>query len=219
MASPGESIWEIKLSDLRERLVAGGPTPGGVAVASVTASLGLGLLAMTLEVTSARKDFTGDRNRLTDLLAAARREAIAIGQFADEDIAVFETYLEALRLPHGDEQERSDRRNAMRASLRRAIEVPMAAARAAAAAIEICADTAPLVGRFVAADLGAAAAMLSNAVRTILLSVDYNAGQLSFDPVMQAEIVAQRREIESQARLRADWVIEKIGMDDWWRAG
>jgi formiminotetrahydrofolate cyclodeaminase len=211
-----QSVWDLKLGEVRDRMIAGGPMPGGVALSTVVASLALGLVAMVLKVTAARRDFAGDRDRLDWLRQRASDEARRIGEYGDADIAAYEAYLAALRIP----RDRADeRRTAVRAALRRAIEVPMEAARAITGAIELCVEALPMVSRLVAPDLGAAAGMLGSAVRTILISVDYNVEQLSFDPDLQTEVVAQRRELEAMATLRSGEILQATAANDWWQAG
>ncbi len=84
---------------------------------------------------------------------------------------------------------------------RKRIEIPMNAARAAAAGLDLCAEAAGVVRGAVAADLGAAAALLCAAVRAILLCVDSNAGQL------EAE---ERRELELHAIARQESILGQV---------
>jgi len=78
----------------------------------------------------------------------------------------------------------------MQRALRGTIEVPMNAARAAVAGIELCVAVSGTVRAAVAADLGAAAALLEGAVRGMMLCVAANlraAGDESEFPMLRSE--------------------------------
>jgi len=139
------------------------PIVAGVAVSAVSAGLGMALLALTLKVASRRKDFAGDRTRLTRLLDAVNKESVKLVRYADQDIAAYQNYRDSLK-----------RKRGIAAALRRIIETPLEAASSAARGLDLCAEAVSLVPLSVASDLGAAEALLAGAVRAILLTVDVN---------------------------------------------
>jgi formiminotetrahydrofolate cyclodeaminase len=139
------------------------PIVAGVAVSAVSAGLGMALLALTLKVASRRKDFAGDRTRLTRLLDAVNKESVKLVRYADQDIAAYQNYRDSLK-----------RKRGIAAALRRIIQTPLEAASSAARGLDLCAEAVSLVPLSVASDLGAAEALLAGAVRAILLTVDVN---------------------------------------------
>ena len=164
------------------------PIAAGVAAASVTASLAMSLLALTLEVTSRRKDFSGDRARLTGLLRAARRESTRLMRCADRDIAAYQNYRKSRKQKRG-----------MRAAVRRIITTPLEAAAAATDGLELCVEASSLVPLSVRSDLGAAATLLEGGVRAILLTVEVNLSQLPASSELRREGTKRRRELERRA--------------------
>jgi formiminotetrahydrofolate cyclodeaminase len=100
--------------------------------------------------------------------------------YADEDVAAFAAYMANRRTPNEA------------AALRKAIEVPLRAVRAAASGLKLCADSAAITPTSIAPDLGTAALLLAASIRAILLSVESNALRLT-DPEFQDEV---RREVE-----------------------
>jgi formiminotetrahydrofolate cyclodeaminase len=182
------SIWPATLASFCDEVAGTNPAPAAVAASAVTASLGLGLLIKVLEITGRRKSFAGDAQKLRALIDAARRESVQLRNAADEDIAAVRQYVGS-RNP---------------ADARNAIEVPLGAARAAVAGLDLCAEATDafqgLTQGLLAADLGAATLLLSAAVRAILLSVDSNLRQLhSEDPYLTA-VLLERRELEIRLR-------------------
>jgi formiminotetrahydrofolate cyclodeaminase len=164
------SIWSESLASFSESVAATRPAPAGVAAAAVAAELGIGLLIKALAITGGH----------VDLVDAARSEAAHLRGAADEDIGAVMEYLHA--------------RDA--AALRQAIEAPMRAARAAVAGLELCRKASRVVKPALAADLGAAQALLAGALRAILLCVEANLrGREEQHPAAAAE----RQAIEARA--------------------
>jgi len=183
-----DSIWTTTLAGFRDKSGSTDPVPASVAISAVSASLALALLAKMLII-------AGKRNNLDALLDAARSESTRLAQLADDDIQAFNQYMECKR--QGRE---------LTAAVRKAIEVPMEAARSAVRGLDLCAQTAGMVRGLTAADVGAAAALLSGAVRAMLLSVDFNIREMRSDSQFSAAIAAERRDLQREADEQADAV-------------
>lgn len=110
--------------------------------------MGLALLIKTLQVILKRKSFTGDRTELAAWIESAQEHSAVLTQAADDDTTA------------GPDRRRE--------------EIPMRAARAASAGMELCAKARGIVTGAVAADLEGAAALLAAADRTIRLCVASN---------------------------------------------
>jgi hypothetical protein len=117
----------------------------------MAADLGLSLLIKTLVITGKRPD----------LLDAARAESARLRAAAEEDIVAVHELM----------------RSRDAAAMSRAIEIPTRAARSVAAGLDLCTQAEGEVGGLLAADLGAAAALLSGALRAIQICVDANLRQ------------------------------------------
>lgn len=126
------------------------PAPAGVAAAAAAADLGMSLLIKALVITGKRPE----------LLEAARAESVRLRQAVDDDIVAVRELIRT-----------RDPRNAN--------EIPMRAARSAAAGLDLCAEAAGEVHGLLAADLGAAKALLSGALQAIQVCVDANSSASS----------------------------------------
>jgi glutamate formiminotransferase/formiminotetrahydrofolate cyclodeaminase len=207
MSSP---VWESTLEQFRSAAESSEPIPAGVAVGATSASFALGLLAKVLKVTGRKKGFSGDLSRIEKLADSARAESKHMMQLAEDDMAAFNDYMISARLPQTTDREREERKRAVNASVRKAIETPLAAARAAASGISLCADGLDMVHPVVAADLGAAAALLSAALRVFLLCADSNIRQLAPDPSAYRDALPGRSELESRAFGQADSALRRV---------
>jgi methenyltetrahydrofolate cyclohydrolase len=190
-------IWKATLESFRDSVASAEPAPAGVSVSAVSATLGVSLLQMVLEIVAKRKSFAGDRGELSSLRQAAKNEADRLARCADEDIAAYRAYIAARRLKTGDAE-------AAR-SLRAVLETPLQAARSALSGLDLCAAAAGMVNGAVAADLGTAAILLAGAVRALLLSVDVNLRQLP-----DREVMVECREIEARALRQLDSVLRQV---------
>jgi formiminotetrahydrofolate cyclodeaminase len=209
MSSP---VWESTLEQFRSAAGSSEPIPAGVAVGATSASFALGLLAKVLKVTSRKKGFSGDLSRIEKLADSARAESKHMMQLAEDDMAAFNDYMISARLPQATDREREERRRAVNASVHKAIETPLAAARAAVSGISLCADGMDMVHAVVAADLGAAASLLAGALRVFLLCADSNIRQLAPDPSEYRDVLPDRAEWESRAVRQADSVLRQVSV-------
>jgi methenyltetrahydrofolate cyclohydrolase len=185
------------------------PTPAGVAVAAVSAGFALGLLAKVLIVSGHRKALSGNASRLESLAAAAQAASSRMLQLADEDVAAFEAYLAATRLPSSTEEQRQERARAVESVVRRTIDVPLAAAQEAAAGLQLCSDASSLAPAALIADLGLTASLLAGALRGFLLCADSNVRQLAPEAASFRERLATETERHERAFHQAEAVLER----------
>jgi len=179
-----DSIWAASLATFRDRVASIDPVPAGVSAAAVTATLGLALLTKVVDIASNRKDFSGDRELAASLLHEARNQSQILVQLAEEDIAVYRRYLDALRRKESIEQAR-----------RKTIEVPLAIARTSASGIALCEQAAQLIHVALAPDLITARALLAAAVESTLSTVKANLEQLPSGDPYGEEAGAEFREL------------------------
>jgi formiminotetrahydrofolate cyclodeaminase len=187
-----DSVWAGTLAAFREKAGGTDPVPASVAISAVTASLALALLAKVLAIAGKKKD-------LGALLDSARAESARLAILADEDIQAFNEYMECRR--QGRE---------LTAAVRKAIDVPMEAARSAVRGLELCVSAAGVVQGLTLADVGGAAGLLSAAVRAMLLSVDFNVRAMRPEERFAGEIAGECRELELAALRHADEVARLV---------
>jgi methenyltetrahydrofolate cyclohydrolase len=188
-----DSIWTTTLAAFREKVGGTEPVPAGVTISAVSATIALALLAKVLTIASKKKDVSA-------LLDAARAESKRLQNLADDDIQAFNQYMDCRR--QGKD---------LTAAVRKAIEVPLDAARSAVRGLDLCAQTVGMIRGLTAADVGAAAALLSGAVQAMLLSVDFNIREMSSDEQFSSAIAAECRELGLEAVRLADAVTSRLG--------
>ncbi|MGC1870785.1 MAG: cyclodeaminase/cyclohydrolase family protein [Acidobacteriaceae bacterium] len=162
------SLWENSLQQFQNRVAAGTPTPGGGAVATVTAVFAASLLRMVCVISSARKPDVG----MKAIAAKIKLCEEKLAQFAEEDIRAFERYLAA----------RKARSTSAGADAQRCLivctEVPLAAAEAAAKLEAYAAEVALNSLDFLSSDVATARYLLDASRKALLENVTINLANL-----------------------------------------
>jgi formiminotetrahydrofolate cyclodeaminase len=136
---------------------------------------------------------------LGELIALAGEAAGHLVELAAEDGAAYAAYMQARR----------ERSLALQAALRRAIEIPMNAARAATDGIDLCLEAAGYTRGAIAADVAGTAALLAGAVSAILCSVDANLRALDEQAVAHAT-AAEGNRLKMHAIRQAEEVLTTV---------
>jgi len=141
------------------------PTPGGGSVAGVVGALGVALGQMTLNFSKGKKTLAEHEPYYAGLTHRLETACGTMLQLVSDDIAAYQAYQQANRLPDGD-----DKQAAVARATARAIEVPR---KTTQTALDLLGDMNELAGKcnkWLITDLLAAGAL---AVATVTLS-DYN---------------------------------------------
>ena len=139
------SLWQAPLDRFQSEVAAAQPAPAGVAVACVTATLGLSLLLKVLRITRKRDDLLDPASRLIEELRTA----------ADADVAAVRAFMETR-----DKQSLHD--------------VPARAAHSIAQALTLCAAASESTSGLISADVAAATALLEGAATAVNACVSAN---------------------------------------------
>lgn len=201
-----DSVWRWSLADFRDRTASDAPTPGGGSAAMVSATIGLGLVLMALRVT-ARK--ASDPERLAPVIASADGLLAELSAHADADIAAFEGYMAALRLPKGSDEEKAARRVALARAGEAGTETLLNAAQSTLEALDLADQAARLAQENILSDVGAGAALLHGAIMAVLFTVDINLPAIK-DPELSAEYAGSRAHHGEAAARRYDAIRQTL---------
>jgi formiminotetrahydrofolate cyclodeaminase len=203
-----DTLWTQTLSAFRDATASDAPTPGGGSVSMVGASFGLGLVIMALEITTKKPD-PGNEGALADLIKEARGLLAEISHHADEDIAVFQAYMAALKMPKATDAEKAARKSVMDDALKNATQAPLNAARSCVNALALAERAAELSSVRVISDVGAGTALLQGAVSAVLLNVDINLPGIK-QPELATTFAGERASLEGDAERRRAAVLSRV---------
>lgn len=117
-------LVEQKVNDFVAATASKEPTPGGGAIAALTAATGAALVEMVANLTFGKKGYEEVQSEMKDLQAKAesiRHRMLALSQ-ADAD--VFNIFMNALGLPKNTEEEKTKRAAAIQQAYKDAAMVP-----------------------------------------------------------------------------------------------
>ncbi|NBC33095.1 MAG: methenyltetrahydrofolate cyclohydrolase [Alphaproteobacteria bacterium] len=201
-----DSVWRWSLATFRDRTASDAPTPGGGSAAMVSATIGLGLVLMALRVT-ARK--AGDPEKLTPVVASADGLLAELSAHADADIAAFEGYMAALRLPKASEEEKAARKAALAQAGEAGTETLLNAAQSALEALDLTDQAARLAQANILSDVGAGGAILHGAIMAVLFTVDINLPGIK-DPELRTEYAGSRAHLGEAAARRYEAIRQTL---------
>ena len=209
-----QNTLESSLGAFLDALASGAATPGGGGAAAIAGSMGAALVSMVCNLTLGRERYAAVHDEMREVLDRAETLRAELQQLAEDDVTVFNRLSAAYKLPRVTEADIAIRRDAIQSSLKRATEVPLRTARAAAAILPLCAPVAERGNQAAVSDVGVAALLAHTAVRSALFNVNINLRTIE-DQIYSLQV---RREVErlteglaDEAERIAAMVADRIG--------
>lgn len=208
-----EQTLNISVTEFLDSLASGAPTPGGGGAAALSGSMAAALVSMVCRLTIGRKRYETVEGEMTQILDRAETLRAELQQLAEDDVAAFNRLSAAYKLPRITEADIAIRRDAIQSSLKRATEVPLRTARAAAAVLPLCVPTAERGNQAAVSDAGVAALLAHAGVRSALLNVEINLRTLEdmlFVNQVRAEVERLTSGLSAEAEQIATLVANKL---------
>lgn len=190
-----------------EAVKSGAPTPGGGAVAGLCGALGAALAHMVGSLTVGKKKYAGVA---ADFVAAMPEMDAAMRRFRElmtEDVAAFEGYMAAFRMPRVTDEAKAERRAALREATIHAAEIPLRTLEHCRAALPLVRIAAEKGNRHAVSDAGIAALLLTCAAKAAAMNVKINLAGLEGE---DHERVARRLEAALAPTLEEAAALEKL---------
>jgi formiminotetrahydrofolate cyclodeaminase len=162
-----ESLWDQPVLRFREQIAASTPTPGGGAVAAVTATFAAALLQMVCRI-SLRKTAETKRQEIEAILSRVQTCESTLARYADEDILAFDAYMEA----------RKDDSAVSQTLLLDCARVPMAGAEMVTELQSLLPEIEAVCPAFLSSDLATAMYLLRASRESLLANVKTNLDSL-----------------------------------------
>ena len=185
-------------------------TPGGESIAAISAALGLGLVAIGLEITAKRPEMAASSKQFISLLREARNKKSALERHATADATISCQYIQVLRQPNQTPEQKATREKALRLAMIKAIEAPLAAAQDMCIALMLAEAASSITHLRVIRNVSAGAALLKSAITASLTNVDINLQSIP-EPEVKERYAALRGRIADDAQVTAARVAGRIG--------
>ncbi|MFD2332787.1 cyclodeaminase/cyclohydrolase family protein [Cohnella sp. GCM10020058] len=188
-----EISWDRSIRSFVGQAGSAAPTPGGGSVAAVVAALGAAMTSMVGRLSQGDK-FAAIRPQVEETLARMTRLSAECETLMHADIASFDRYMGALRLPKATEEEKAQRRAALREAAVQATAVPLRLMEQCREGLTHTLQIAEGANKNVLSDLAIAAILLEAAARSALLTAEINFGSLQ-DAQLEAAYAEQAGEL------------------------
>jgi formiminotetrahydrofolate cyclodeaminase len=165
-----DKTLEKFLSDLASAT----PTPGGGSAAALIGAIGAACISMVCNVTLGKKGQEAVSSEMMAVRTSSERLRARLTAMVSDDIAAFNTLMEAYRLPKASESEKSERAKAIQTGLKTATEAPLDCARVCAEVIGIARRAAEHGYSGVISDAGVGVLAAQAALRSAALNVAIN---------------------------------------------
>jgi formiminotetrahydrofolate cyclodeaminase len=194
------SFPEQSLESFLDDLASSSPAPGGGSVAALAGALGAALVSMVGSLTLGKEKFKDVEPEVQAI--RARSEALRQRLLAciDEDVAAFNGYSAAARLPKDTAEQKAARSAAIQKALMNAVDPPMNTAKACVDVLDLCLPIAEKGNPQAVSDAGVGALMAEAGLRAAALNVRINLGWIK-----DAEFVARKSaELDALLKGRAE---------------
>ena len=165
---------KLTLERLLGDLASDAPTPGGGTAAALAGAIGASLAEMVAALTLSKEKFAPVNDAVRSIAERARLALTELLDLAREDSEAYDAVVAARRLPKETDTQKAARGQAIEDANRRATEVPMRTARAAAVLLAALPDLVEKGNPSALSDAGAAALLLEAAAEGALLNVGIN---------------------------------------------
>lgn len=161
-----------------DALASSASTPGGGGGAALAGAMGAALVSMVCNLTIGKEKFAGVEGQMQEILTQSEGLRAQLTGMMAEDEAAFDLVMDAYRLPKNSDEEKAARTAAIQAASKKATLVPLAAARACAAVIDLCRPTAEMGNPNVVSDAGVAVLCAQAGLKSAALNVLINLGAI-----------------------------------------
>ncbi len=209
IAPPHARLASLRLHEFVAETASESPAPGGGSAAALAGALGAALGTMVANLSAHKRGWDDRWEEFSDWAVRGKELHARLLALVDEDAAAFDSLMDAIRLPAGDDGEATTRDAAIQEATRHAIAVPMAVMEAAVEAMEVTAAMADQGLESSASDAGAGALMAGAAVRGAQLNVEINAVELA-DEAERAGILEKAAELADLAAEREAAVLAEV---------
>ena len=165
--------WNHSIHEFLSQAASSQPTPGGGSVASLAAALASSMTSMAARLSQGDK-FKEHLSQTDEAIGLLEQLTVTCEQLMHADIAAFDGYMEAIRLPKTTDEEKQARRQAIDAAAVEAIEVPLQLARLCRDGMRCTRSLAGICNPHVISDLGIGAILFEAAAQSAGLTVEIN---------------------------------------------
>lgn len=171
----GKKLIDLTLTQFKNETASESPAPGGGSISAYVGSVGAALGAMVANLSAHKRGWDDRWEEFSDWAEKGKYYHAALLNCVDEDTDAFNKIMTAFGLPKSSEQEKVERKNAIQAATKNAIEVPLKVMQLAHDSLEVMKAMAEIGNPNSVSDAGVGALCARTAVEGAYLNVKINA--------------------------------------------
>lgn len=185
------SLYEKTINQYLEVACSSSPTPGGGSVSAVVATSAAAMVCMVANLTIGKKGYEECWDKAKQILDDTNAIIANLKELTAKDMAAFETYMAAFRLPKETEDQKKARKEAIQKEAKNATEIPLAIAKACHNILIQAEKLSHFGNKGAISDVGVAAYVADGAMRAAMFSVDINLPTIEDEEFVQF-VVSER---------------------------
>ncbi|MDQ7095796.1 cyclodeaminase/cyclohydrolase family protein [Desulfosporosinus sp. PR] len=201
-------IWQWTTEEFLTVSASSSPTPGGGSVSAYVGALAASMTCMVANLTIGKEKYKDVEPKVKEILAQAEMVLDLLKKGLSQDIAEFSNFMAVLKLPKESEEEKKVRAGKLQEVLVSATNTPLGIAQNCFKVLQLAQELAPIGNKGAISDVGVAAYLAENALKSAMLSVDINLPQIK-DQGYQEKVKAERTRLFEQA---AAICVETVGV-------
>ena len=167
-------FFEKSLREIVESSASSSPIPGGGSVSAIVACLGVAMTSMVCNLTVGKEKYRDVELLVKEIRDSASSLRTRLEELVEEDMAEFNKFMAAYRLPRGTGAECATREEALQRALRGSTEKPLEIARACLRALQLTDRLSSIGNKMAISDAGVAATVTEAALNSVLLTAGFN---------------------------------------------
>jgi glutamate formiminotransferase/formiminotetrahydrofolate cyclodeaminase len=208
-------LVSMSLAAFADETASESPAPGGGSIAAYIGSLGAALATMVANLSSHKKGWDERWEEFSNWAERGQVYKQELVRLVDADTKAFNMIMAAFSLPKGTDEEKAQRKAAIQAATKTAIDIPFQVMEAAYGSLEVIKAMAETGNPNSVSDAGVGALCARSAVMGAFMNVRINASGYD-DKQYVNDIIAKGRDLESKTIALETQILqsvnEKIGI-------
>ncbi len=205
----GNKLIDQTLTQFKDETASESPAPGGGSIAAYVGSMGAALGTMVANLSAHKRGWDDRWEEFSDWAEKGKKYHVALLNCVDEDTEAFNEIMAAYSLPKTSEKEIAERKNAIRAATKNAIEVPLKVMQLAHGSLEIMQAMAEIGNPNSVSDAGVGALCALTAVEGAYLNVKINAAGFD-DPRFLSKVTGTADKLLASAKEKKAAILKTV---------
>jgi formiminotetrahydrofolate cyclodeaminase len=194
----GIDLYGTTLNEYLSLAASKSPTPGGGSVSAVTATNAAAMVSMVANLTLGKKGYEAAQEQAKRIVSEAASLIEELKKLTAEDMAAFDTFMAAWRMPSASDAEKKAKEAAMEQAAQNASTVPVKICGVCLRILAAARELAPIGNKTAISDVGVALYVADAALRSAMLSVDINIPLIKTESFV-VELKAERARLLAEA--------------------